>query len=197
LVIVVILLGVTASCRWPWQPIAAEFTSPKGTYTARLRGHLSAPQSFFFVHVVSLEVLKGGDLFVDAHEIHSADSFDTAFEDLYKGHRWLSESTLQIKSTGGMSQSDVLEQVVVENQSSKAVRFLRVQVNDLFLLLDLAPRSVNTLFAPHRDDWCWVDVAGVWADGSPLPERSADFSHPMSGTRHIRIVIDERGIQIR
>jgi len=143
----------------------ASIESPDKTYVVNLRGRKSSPRSMFVMHSVYFDLYRRGERVVRGQLLHDGDSFDPGFEDLYRDHTWLNNSTLMFHNEKMSDQPDTLS---IINEASKPIKFLQIKINsvELFLLFDLGRQARATLsFRPQRDEG-WITVEGEFEDGT-------------------------------
>lgn len=157
----------------------------------------------FLEHTLRANVRKGSVPVVSNYDVHFADWFDTAFDDEYAGAVWVAENVLRLTSAASRDRQPTArdDMVVVENSSGRPVRFLSVKAGDLFLAFDVPAGATLQLPATPQApaDTSWIQVAGVWADGTPLPGAGFNLERPARPDAPLRYVVDVRpgGVQVR
>jgi hypothetical protein len=176
---------------WRHAPIFSTIESPDKTYVLHLRGKRSRPALPVIMHWVYCEAYRNGRQVIRRQQLHSGDGFDPGFDDLYPDHTWVSSSTLMFHR--GEVGEDGLDTVNVTNNTSKPIKFLRVQSGEMFLLLDLPPQT-RTKLSPSAQTWLsWLEVEGQFEDGKSIPYKGVNFTIKVKGPFTYEIAINDDG----
>lgn len=162
--------------------VFSKLTSPHNTYTVSLKG--SKGRAFVRSNEVRVDVLKLGQPYASDIWLHSASNpFDLSFDAGFPDFRWRGDNVLEFYRQQYFDKgSDSLR---VWNASSKAVKYMRVQSVNKFILLDF--ESMASLFmeipAP-RGDFQWIAVEGAFSDGQVIPFNHKSFDRRSKKDKH-------------
>jgi hypothetical protein len=127
---------------------------------------------------------------VVGREIHFADHLDSAFSDEYSDPVWINEHLLCFRSQAYVAGDE--DNLVIRNESSKQIKFLRVRTYDMFLVFNLEPgesESMSTLPWAPRCDFAEVGTDGRWVDDSELREEFVHVDLPRNKAARYRYVV--------
>ncbi|HKZ77011.1 MAG TPA: hypothetical protein VJ124_01720 [Pyrinomonadaceae bacterium] len=173
LVVGAISLSIFAFATVGRGPLISKIESPDKTYVLYLTGKKSRPAVPIIEHSVYFDLYRHGKPVVRGRELHSGDWFDPAFENLYGDHSWANNSTLMFHRRKGPERSrDTLN---VANNTSKCIKFLRVQSSDLFLLFDLKPQARARLSASPQTWLSWITAEGEFEDAQSISKLGVNF----------------------
>jgi hypothetical protein len=147
-------------------------SSPNGTYVVSLAGRRDRPLLPFITHEVVFSVTKDGRESLTRKYLHSGDGFDPWFNLEFPQHAWVKENVLQFYRVSEGER----ESIVVENETQKLIKYLRVTSLDSFLLFDIQPGATFTLpVAEPRADLRWIEVEGEFDDGQRIKATGTNF----------------------
>lgn len=136
--------------------------SPSNIYSVGLQGDHSNANS---PNKVLFTVEREGKVLLENEGLYD----DSApFLQMYPTHLWVMENVLWF---GGhdLTPSAKRDEVSVVNETNKVISYLSVDASDMFLLLEVQPRSLTRLLTrPQTDqtaDISWVSCFGKFADG--------------------------------
>lgn len=173
--------------------LISTITSPDNTYVVNLSGRKSRPVLPIIEHAVYVDLFRHGQPIMRGRKLHSGDWFDPAFENLYPEYSWENISTLKFHRGKEPEQSwDTLN---VTNNTSKTIKFLRVQARELFLLFDLRAQAHTKLSAFPQTWLAGIMVEGEFEDGKPIPRTLVEFliERDMKGPFTYEVAINEGG----
>ena len=168
-----ISLSIFAFAALGQAPLITTIESPDKTYLVHLNGKKSRPAVPLIMHSVYFDLFRQGKPIVRGRKLHSGDWFDPAFDDLYSQHAWANSSTLKFyRQSAPDANGDTLN---VTNNASKAIKFLRLQSTELFLLFDLKSQARAKLSASPQTWLSWIAVEGEFEDGTSIPRKGINF----------------------
>jgi hypothetical protein len=201
IILAVTLCGASgASWLFTEPPTFLSLSSPNRIYRVDLRGNQWRPRYFFFEHAVNFDVFEGERRTVKNAYAHNGDGFDPGFEDSYPEHIWVNEQVLRFgRELNATANSP--DRISVINRSGRAIKYLRIQANGMFIVLDMAPRSMLELTsAPQssRTDLSWIAGEGQFADGQSISESGVNFPlrHTPSESLRYCISVEASGLRI-
>lgn len=129
------------------------------------------------------------------HSTHNA--FDLSFEAGFPDSRWLSENILEFYRGEYFDKgSDSLK---IQNSSNRAVKFMRVQALNKFLVFDISPGASISLQIPApRGDSQWIASEGSFDDNEKIDfhYKSFDRHSTQRVSCNYQILITPSGIRI-
>lgn len=176
--------------------VISTIESPDKTYVVLLRGKASRPRLPITAHSVYADVYRHGELITRGQELHYGDWFDPAFENLYPGYTWVNNSTLMFHRRNG--HEGALDTLNVTNNTSKSIKFLRVQARDMFLLFDVKPQAQVNLSASPQTWLSGVIAEGEFEDRTSIAFKQVSYQIDtwMKGPFTYEITINEAGATI-
>jgi hypothetical protein len=144
----------------------------------------SSPDKVYKVHLMEMEesgtdyqvkfsVEKQGRMLIEDKIFHS-DSGKFISSGLKTN--WLSNNVLALRY---LDSSEKPDEISVENQTDKVIRYLKITARDRFLILELQAHSKTQLSAyPQTDktaDISWIGGVGMYDDGQMLPAWGMNF----------------------
>jgi hypothetical protein len=119
--------------------------SPKGSYSVSLIGNRSKPLLPLSYSNLTATVSGRDSLLCSNVDLFRADFFDRAFAVKYPTTSWPHENVLRFQ-TKFDKRSDLSDIVWIKNESAQIVQCLKVQLVDLFLIMDM--QAGDTLQVP-------------------------------------------------
>ncbi|HEY9286213.1 MAG TPA: hypothetical protein VIP46_22365 [Pyrinomonadaceae bacterium] len=157
-------------------PVWLSTSSPNKTYTVELTGD-KGRGGFLFMSVVRFNVIRNGQAIVKNAYAHSGDWMDISFELAYPEHAWISENVMRFWRNPHLPEekekSDIL---LISNDTGKAIKYLRIKLEDMFLVFDMQPHSTLKLSSTHQSWSSGVGVEGEFEDGQRIGY-GAGFPH--------------------
>jgi len=154
-------------------PIFLTIFSPAKKYEVFLKGQKSRP--IFFTTEVHFDVVRDGRMFVSDKFLSSADSEDLPFEFRYPNQRWINEQSLQFFREEH-SPDSAKDTVVVLNNTSRTINYLKIASNDIVLIFEMEPGFKGTIVTSRpKADLKWFDVSGEFSDGTSLKGAAKDI----------------------
>lgn len=125
-------------------------------------------------------------------------STNERFFDLYKPV-WVNNSAVRFSLDSSLSDQQ-WDEVTVLNESSQPVSSLRIESQDIFLILDLQPSQMMKITAPSGSHW--VDCMGKFASGKSIPRYGVDFFSNRTNTadhftQHFCVAVTDPGVTIQ
>ena len=188
-----IVLSIFAFKTIGHMPVIYTTESPDKTYAVLLRGKDFRPRLPIIEHSVYFDLYRNGEQVARGREIHSGDWFDPAFENYYPGYVWVNSSTLMFHRRKG--DEEAFDTLNITNNTSKSIKFLRVQAIDMFLLFDLKPQARVSLSASPQTWFSWVTAKGEFEDGTRIRYNAENFEidNRQRGPFTYEITINEDG----
>jgi hypothetical protein len=150
-------------------------SSPAGTYTVLLSGRPERPRVPAVVNSVWFRVVKGHDAFIGERYLHSGDWLDPSFSILYPNHTWTTENTLHFYREEYFQRGGPCK-VVIENNSSRLIKYLKVTSDDTYLLFDLQPKSKSRVnISPARGSIIFISAEGEFSEGASIQKTGENF----------------------
>jgi hypothetical protein len=149
--------------------------SPTGKYKVKLYGDKSRP--WFFENTLDAMVLKNEQTLVE-DQIHYGDWLDNSFESLYQKSIWIDDNTLSFRGAENQNipNADAADSLTVVNKTDKEIKFLKVRFSlNMFLIFELPPHSMKTLYINHSKASDYINVAGEFTNGEPIKYRGVNF----------------------
>lgn len=171
-------------------------TSPNKTYTIELTGD-KGRGGILFYSTVRFNALRNGQTIVKGAHAHSGDFMDISFELAYPEHEWVSDNIARFWRTPNVPESN-FDQLVVSNNSGKAIKFLKIYAMDMFLIFDMQPNSTLKISASHQSWASWIKSEGEFIDGQPISGNGVNFLLKNGLDKPFRycISISENGLKI-
>ena len=170
--------------------------SPRGTYSVSLKG--DERRTLLFPHEVKADVLKTGRPFVSDIFMHSShNAFDLSFEAGFPDARWIKDNALEFYRREYYENGS--DSLLIRNGSDRAVKFMRVQALNKFLVFDLEPGSSISLQIPAaRGDSQWIAVEGAFNDNEKIGfyQRSFDRRSTQRVRFNYKILITPSAVRI-
>jgi len=170
MVILVIVVAVVISCSVnPFRRSPAELISrsPNKTYRIHLQDRKEGD------HIVRFDATKGDQTLIQ-NEIFFADSHPFIYPELK--YLWTAENVLRF---GEFDPSVKPDEISIMNNTDRVVRYLKIEAQNTYLLLDVEPHSTTRLFpSPQTDkqsDISWVEGFGKFADGANVASWGMNF----------------------
>jgi len=197
-ILVAVLIGALVA-HWflSLPPVFLSISSPNNHYRVDLRGDKSRPLTPFINHSVSFDMIKNESRMVRNAHAHWGDWFDISFELAYPEHRWVNEQVLRFGHNLTVNQNTE-DRLSLVNRSGKAIKYLRINANDMFLVFDLAPQSNLELTSSHQSWSSWIEGEGQFINGESISSRGVNFFHRnmVSAPLTYCIVVDDGGLRI-
>lgn len=140
--------------------------SPSGTYSVSLKG--DGRRTLLLSHEVRADVVKSGRPFVSDIYMHSShNAFDLSFEAGFPEARWLSNNTLEFYRPEYFERGS--DSLIIHNSSDKAVKYLRAQGVNKFLIFDIEPgSSISVQIPAARGDSQSISAEGAFNDNQKI-----------------------------
>jgi len=178
------LCTLLISCAYSEKPpLRLATQSPSNAYEVLLEEQADISGDPFFTkhghHEVRLTARKEGHTIIEKELLYSGGTYDERFQDLFPGHEWISDSALRFGQSGTGPQKG--DELVVHNETNGTLPYLLVRAGkyEMFLLLDLAPKSTARLATASqsdgRNDSTYVSCKGVLQGGNHIPEIGRNF----------------------
>src|SRR5688572_4121716 len=165
--------GVTGYSLFSRPTVRLSTSSPDRTYTVELTGNKS--RSLY--HAVRFNVIKHGQATIEDAYAHSGDWMDISFELAYPEQAWVGENVLRFWREPERPERAGFDTLLIANKTNKAIKYLRVSAEDLFLVFDIQPGSTSRLSPSHQSWQSWVDCNGEFEDGRRIRCDGVNFSH--------------------
>jgi hypothetical protein len=150
-------------------------SSPGGIYKVVLSGEKQRPWLPMIDHSVFLTALKNEKTLVSNQEIYRGDSLDAGFDDWYPEHQWVTEQSMQFYRDE-FRRDRPNDNVTVQNDSTKRIKYLKITSIDILIILELDPRSTAEYSVSRaRQNLKWFSVDGQFESGQPIIGASKDF----------------------
>lgn len=162
--LVTLVAGITIYWRCTYPRVWLTSTSPNGKYTVELTGD-KGRGGILIPSVVKYNILVDGKLLTRDRPVHSGDAMDISFELAYPEHAWIDERTLRFWSNRHRRE-DLLDTLLVSNNTGKTIKFLRIKTWDMFFVFDVQPNSKLKLAFTHRSEGKQISAEGEFEDGS-------------------------------
>ena len=172
-------------------------SSPSGTYSVSLKG--DGRRTLLLYHEVRADALKSGGPFISDVHIHSTyNAFDLSFETGFPDARWLGNNALEFYRAEHFERGS--DSLIIQNSSDKAIKYLRAQGVNKFLIFDIEPRSSISVQMPApRGDTQGIAVWGAFNDNQEIVFSQKGFDrHSTQGVHtnyQIRITASEVQIE--
>lgn len=151
-------------------------TSPNKTYTVELTGD-KGRGGFIFYNTVRFNALRNGQSIVKNAHAHSGDWMDISFELAYPEHAWVSENVMRFWRNPHLpEEKEKSDTLLISNDTDKAIKYLKVNANDMFLVFVMQPKSTLKLSSTHQSWSSGVWVGGEFEDGQRI-DYGAGFPH--------------------
>ena len=126
---------------------------------------------------VRFNVIRNGQTVVKDAYAHSGDAMDISFELAYPEHAWIDENVLRFWRNPDRAEQSGADTLLIWNQTGKAIRYLKVNSKDMYLVFDVQPNSTLKLFPSHQPWQSWLDCKGEFEDGQRIQCNGVNFSH--------------------
>ena len=177
--LVTLVVGITVYWRSTYYRVWLSSTSPNGKYTVELTGD-KGRGGFFIPSRVKYNLLVDGKQLTRDRLVHSGDAMDISFELAYPEHAWIDERTLRFWSNRHRREDQLLDTLLISNNTNKKIKFLRIKAWDMFFVFDVQPNSRLKLAFTHRSEGQGISAEGEFEDGS-LIDYGVGF--PENGSR--------------
>jgi hypothetical protein len=144
-----LLLGVLVVGCNRGGPVALTTASPQHTYVVDISGVFSRPTNFFVDHQTSFTARRNGQTVATGY-LHEADYLDDGFGEAYPGHDWPGENVLRFLAAD-RGQVAISDKLIIANESSVRVSFVKVHYCDLIAVLDLQPGAAVAFTGPRSE----------------------------------------------
>jgi hypothetical protein len=193
------ILGLVVAAYYGLQGKTSVFfttSSPSGTYSVSLKG--DGRRTLILSHEVRADVLKSGRPYISDIYLHSShNAFDLSFEAGFPNARWLSDNTLEFYLGEYFERGS--DSLIIKNSGDKAVKYLRVQGLNNFLIFDIEPgSSISVQIPAARGDSQSIAVWGVFSDGQGIDFYQKSFDrHSTQRVHHTyQVLINPSGIRM-
>lgn len=181
------------------RPVISEIASPNGDLVLRLTGDPTRPLTPFRDQSVYFDLSRNAKPVLADKFMHFGDWFDPSFNDLYKQHRWLSNTTIQFLREAAPEPE--CDRLVVRNDTDQAISYLLIESRDLFLVFNLNPRSEvkirPTPQSPLTSGLSWIEVEGEFTDNRRIDWKGINFTiREQKGPFDYHISINTGGAQV-
>src|SRR5688500_17687204 len=121
--------GVTVYRLFSRPTVWLSTSSPDRTYTVELTGNKSPA----LYHAVRFNVIKHGQATMEDAYAHSGGWMDISFELAYPEQAWVGENVLRFSREPERPERAGFDTLLIANKTNKAIKYLRVSAEDLFL----------------------------------------------------------------
>jgi len=129
------------------------------------------------------------------HSSHNA--FDLSFESGFPNVRWLSDNTVEFYRQEYFEKGS--DSVIIQNSSNRAIKYVRLQALNEFLIFDIEPgSSISVLIPAARGDSQWIALSAAFNDNQKIDfyPRSFDRRSTQRVRFNYKILITPSGLQI-
>lgn len=191
--VVILALLLTSGCG---HPSVQKTASPDGVYHAEITTNAKASvsgdasQVELVAHKNDQEYLKG--IVLDENEYS-----DNEWYNAHPDNIWVNNSILRFGWKKDFSDTDP-DLVYIRNETDKAIKYLKVNARDIFLLIDFPAKSCVALKSGHQGWQSWLTIDGQFDDGRKITWHGVNFFHKDEIKKTLRycITISEMATKI-
>lgn len=199
--LVVLALISTLGSIFGWkilrQDVFFSDTSPDGVYTVQLT--VNSVDKFFPLasQQINFNLNKNGSALVVTKPLVAIDFYHPDFALQYPAHEWMSGSVLRFGYVSNQS-TERTDSLVLLNRTNKTIRYLNVELFDLYLIFDIKPNATVAFDVPASKWNSWVTGEGEFEDGKPILRNGVNFNHEGKLGRPLQycISVDEEGLSV-
>jgi hypothetical protein len=173
----------------------AIFDAPSGAFQVHIAGDFNPSTSISKKPVTAAIVRRSGSR-TAPFVIHEADFFDTGFDRRYPHRLWSADDTLRLSfhDSVPVKGSSWIE---LHNSGSRPLDLLRLEAEDLLLVVDMAPGAHRRIQmpAPRGDDDC-LEVTRYSRGGRVVTRYSGCFRRPAGVSAITKVVVSDVGVEI-
>jgi len=159
-------------------------------WTITAVGDLEASGRSFGVNRVRFEAARDGVRYADG-DLYEAGPHDHPFAFRFNSREWVAQNALRLAHVTPAHLENV--ELLVRNESSTTIKYLRVRTDELFLLLELPPRAFVTLPTRRWGDITKITVHGMFDSGTSFDASSKGFQE---AARRLKMVIRSDGVDM-
>jgi hypothetical protein len=154
------------------------FVSPNRQFRIEILGDRERPEIPF------LSTDLKADIFIDDKKldrtfIYPSDFFESSFNSVYHNLSWDSENVFGFhRDVEPKVATEVdSDSLTVTNKTDQTVGFLNIMFGgNRYLLLNLGGKSSQTIYSKHSMYQEYIDVGGVFSDGTKISDDGKNFS---------------------
>jgi hypothetical protein len=184
-------LVASSGCRTR-QESQRTYSSPDGVYTVHLAGYFSPLFNPLMRAWVRVAIDKNGSPFADLGEVHSADSFDAAFDQVYTSLSWTGNRVFRMT---GAPRERLSDQIVVNNESGITLNAISVAAADTVVAVEIPVHTSVAIPAMSMSGGgsVTIRVNAQWANGKAF-HQSVDLPVTTDHREHnvIAITVKDR-----
>ncbi len=171
--------------------------SPGDMYTVTISREKSRNIFPLSGRVVRFDLFKNGNPLAVDRELTTFNLEDAGFEGRYSSHDWVSESALKFNARSADLRDDQ-DFLVISNHTTESIKYLVIDALDLFLVIDIQPRSFLEFRVPRYRWQSWISVAGEFSNGKAIQSKGVNFLHrdESSGSLRYCIALENEGLII-
>lgn len=155
------------------------FVSPNGHFRIELYGDMERPEVPFLSTDLKADVFINGQKLGRTYIYPSGDFFESSFDSVYRDLSWDSENIFGFHrdSESKIASEADGDSLTVSNKTDRAIGFLNIMFGgNRYLLMNLGSKSSQTIYIKNSMYHEYIDVSGVFSDGTKLEGDGKNFS---------------------
>jgi hypothetical protein len=159
-------------------------------WTITAIGDLQASGTGFGSNVVRFEAARLGVPYV-VGDLYEAGPHDNPFARRYEYREWVSRNVLRLSYVPPANLPTV--ELLVRNETLGTIKYLKLDTDELFLLLQLPPAASMTMATRQWGDFTSITVQGVFDRGGSFGAESKSFAN---AARRIEVIVRSSGVDM-
>lgn len=172
------ILGLLAVCLaliWTLLPnFILSIRSPNQEYQIDLINDNSVVLLLLGEVAVNFDLYKNGEEYAISERLYSADGF-RRMDLRYPEFLWIGDACLRFFSEQNRLH-DSSSKIFIKNNSGMPIKYLLVEAQDLFLILDINNHEELEFEVPYQKWQSWVNVSGTYVNGHRM-KNGHNFDH--------------------
>ena len=152
-------------------------------WTITAVGDLQASGRAFRANLIRFEAARSGVPYADG-DLYEAGSHDHSFAFRYDSREWVSQNALRLAHIPPPDLVTV--ELRVRNETQRTIKYLIINTDELFLVLQLPPRMSVAIPTRRWGDFTSVNVRGVFDSGASFRATSGTFE---DAARHVEVIV--------
>ena len=150
--------------------------SPNGIFTITIKGESLEKYLPLFPENIDFDLSENGESKLMAEPLTKIDPYDNSFKEKFPTATWEDDNLLRLEAKiaeGAVAQ----DQIFVVNKTEDSLSYLVINALNVYVALDIPPRSRKTIRIPRYKWQSWVSVNGKFAQGSRFDLSGVNFLH--------------------
>ncbi len=144
----------------------------------RYKVELYEDRQLFFVSTVNAKIFDNEKLLAE-DKLYTGDLLDGSFTSIYQKYVWVDDNIITFR---GIENHQVAndrngDSLVISNNTEREIRLLKIDFSiNMFLVVNLAPHSHQTVYVNHSKALEWISARGEFSDGQKISFKGVNFT---------------------